>query len=401
VLQGLTIALELLVVLGLLWFSARRLLLLVAALRPARPISAAGATELPSLTLAVAAHNEEHVAHRLVTAIAGLDYPRDRFSIVLVCDGCTDGTPALFGRWAGSREHVRVLELRQRVGKGQALNEALAVARGEIFVVLDADLLPRPDFLLRLVGAFCDRRVGAAAGLLHPTNAASSLVSRYSTASSWAHQLITSAGKDRLDLDPTTLGAGGYRRVALRDVGGFQGDSLGEDVDAALALAEAGWTTRFVRSAVVDNTVVERLAEYWHQQVRWARAALGTATRRRWRSRSGGVLRRLETWTAGFDYADRVALLGLLGLVGFGKLPLWLPALYFAVPAFAAVTALLKAGAGRELPIFVLAMAVMFLVDVGASAVALLLNVARRPQTWRSGRQAPPTGASVGSDGLS
>jgi cellulose synthase/poly-beta-1,6-N-acetylglucosamine synthase-like glycosyltransferase len=398
VLQALTIAVEFLVVLGLLWFSLRRLLLLVAALTPARPISTVGDTELPSLTLAVAAHNEEHVAHRLVSAIAGLDYPSDRFSIVLVCDGCTDGTPALLRRWAGSREHVRVLELPQRVGKGQALNEALAVARGEIFVVLDADLLPRHDFLKRLVGAFGDRTVGAAAGLLHPTNASSTVVSRYSAANSWVPQLITSAGKDRLDLDPPTFGASGYRRAALRDVGGFQRSSLAEDVEAALALAEAGWRTRFVRAAVADNCVAERVSDYWHQHIRWARAALGSGTRRRWRSRRGGVLRRLETGTAGFDYADRVAFLGLLALVSFGKVPFWLPALYFVVPAFAVVTTLLKAGAGRELPIFVVALAAMFPVDVAASAVALVLNVARRPQSWRSGRQAPTTGAGVGSD---
>ena len=397
-LQGLTTALALLVVLGLLWFSARRLLLLAAALMPARPTSAVGDLDLPSITLAVAAHNEELVAHRLVAAIAALDYPSDRLSVVLVCDGCTDGTPTLFRDWAGGREHVRVLELQQRAGKGQALNEALAVAGGEIFVVLDADVLPRRDFLKRLVSAFGDRRVGAAAGLLHPANAGSTVVSRYSAANAWAHQLITCAGKDRLDLDPTTLGASGYLRAALRDVGGFQRNSLGEDVDAALAVAEAGWRTRFVRTAVVDNTVVERLPEYWHQQVRWARAALGTATRRRWHPRSGNVLRRLETRTAGFDYADRVGFLGLLALVGLGELPFWLLALYFAAPAAAVVTALLKARAGRELPVFVIAMAMMFPVDVAASAVALLLNVARRPRRWRSGRQPPATSASVRSD---
>jgi cellulose synthase/poly-beta-1,6-N-acetylglucosamine synthase-like glycosyltransferase len=397
----LTTVLALLVVLGLLWFSARRLLLLAAALTPARPTSAAGDVDLPSITLAVAAHNEEHVARRLVAGLAALDYPSDRLSVVLVCDGCTDGTPALLREWAGGREHVRVLELPQRVGKGQALNEALAVASGEIFVVLDADLHPRRDFLERLVGAFGDPRVGAAAGLLHPANAASTVVSRYSAVNFWVQQLITSAGKDRLDLDPPTFGASGYRRDALRDVGGFRLSSMAEDVEAALALAEAGWRTRFVRTAVADNRVAERLSDYWYQHIRWARAALGSGTRRRWRSRRGGILRRLETGTAAFDYVDRIAFLGLLVLVGLGKLPFWLPALYFAAPALAVVTALLKARAGGELPIFVLGMAVMFPVDVAASVVALLLNVARRPQSWRSGRRAPPTRASVGSDLLS
>ena len=275
-LQGLTTALALLVVLGLLWFSARRLLLLAAALMPARPTSAVGDLDLPSITLAVAAHNEELVARRLVAAIAALDYPSDRLSVVLVCDGCTDGTPALLRDWARGREHVRVLELPQRVGKGQALNEALAVAGGEIFVVLDADLLPRRDFLERLVGAFGDPRVGAAAGLLHPANAASTVVSRYSAANSWVHQLITSAGKDRLDLDPHDAWGKRIPSSCAARRGRFSASARWrEDVEAALALAEAGWRTRFVRTAVADNRVAERLSDYWYQHIRWARAALG------------------------------------------------------------------------------------------------------------------------------
>jgi 1,2-diacylglycerol 3-beta-glucosyltransferase len=385
--ESLTTTFELLVVLALIWFSARRLLFVVAALAPPRPISEARQAELPCVTVAVSAHDEELVAPRLVAALEQLDYPSDRLSVVLVCDGCSDGTAAIFQRWAQGRDQVRVVELPQRVGKGQALNEALAVASGEIFVVLDADLLPRHDFLRRLVAPFEDGAVGAVAGLLHPANAASSAVARYCAVNSWVHQLITSAGKDRLDLDPTTLGASGYRRVALCEVGGFPGHSLGEDVDAAVSLANAGWQTRFVPAAVAENHVAERLGDYWHQHIRWARAALGSATRRPRRTQRVGIARRLEAWTAAFDYGDRIVFVGALAFAGIGELPVWVPAAYFAAPAAVMLAALLKAGTGTEAPRFVLAAAGMFAVDVAASAGALLLKVTQRPGTWRSVRQ--------------
>lgn len=376
-----TTPLQVLVVLALVWFSARRLLFLAAALAPPRDVPARGRA-LPSVTLAVPAHNEEHNAFALVGALTQLDYPPDRLSIVFVCDGCTDGTSTVFGRFARRRKEVHVIELPERVGKAQALNAALALATGDLFVVLDADLIPRPDFLRRLLSAFDDHRVGAAAGMVQPANGASSLVSGYSATNSWVHQQITSAAKDRLDLDPPTLGASAYRRMALLDVGGFRPGSMNEDLDAGLALAEAGWRTRFVSTAVADNVVADRLSEYWHQHIRWARGALGTPTRLRRHSRKGSVLRRLETWTAALDYADRFAFVGSLVLAGFGKLPFWVPAAYFAVPAAAVLVAYIKAGVGRGMPRYVIALAVMFPVDVAGSAVALLLNVARRPRRW-------------------
>jgi cellulose synthase/poly-beta-1,6-N-acetylglucosamine synthase-like glycosyltransferase len=392
VLGALTAVLELVVVLALVWFSARRLLLLAAALAPARPTSAVLDAELPHVTLAIPAHNEELVAHRLVAAIAELEYPNDRLSVVLVCDGCTDGTAGAFRRWAQTRDRARVLELPQRVGKAQALNEALTLAEGEVFVVLDADVLPRSNFLTCLVRAFENPRVAAAAGFLHPVNPASSTVSRYSALNSWAHQLITSAGKDRLDLDPTTLGASGYRTAALRRLDGFPSHSLGEDVDATFILAQAGWSTRFVPSAVAENQVAERLSDYWHQHIRWARAALGSGTRRR-RSRRSGIVRQLEAWTTAFDYGDRLAFLGALVLAVFGDLPLWVPAAYFAPLAAVLFVALLRAGAGTGIPRFVFAAVAMFPVDVAASAAALLLQLTRRQRRWRNARRPPSTGA--------
>ncbi len=114
---------------------------------------------LPSLSLIVAAHDEESVmAARVANALA-LDYPRDLLEVIVTCDGCTDATAAL-ARDAGADV---VLEL-PRGGKIRAQDAAVACARGEIVAFSDANALWDPDAARMLVGAFADPCVGYACG---------------------------------------------------------------------------------------------------------------------------------------------------------------------------------------------------------------------------------------------
>jgi cellulose synthase/poly-beta-1,6-N-acetylglucosamine synthase-like glycosyltransferase len=113
----------------------------------------------PSLSLIVAAHDEEAViAARIANALA-LDYPRELLEVIVACDGCTDQTAAA-ARSAGAD---LVLEL-PRGGKIRAQDAAAARAKGEILAFSDANALWDPDAARALVGAFADPRVGYACG---------------------------------------------------------------------------------------------------------------------------------------------------------------------------------------------------------------------------------------------
>ena len=85
------------------------------------------------------------------------------------------------------------------------------------------------------------------------------------------HQLVASAGKNALGLDPPTLGACAYRRTTLDEVGFFGTSVSGEDVRISAALTRAGWRIRFVEAAIADTMVVQKRQDYWHQHLRWAR----------------------------------------------------------------------------------------------------------------------------------
>jgi 1,2-diacylglycerol 3-beta-glucosyltransferase len=366
-------------------FSARRLLLLAASYRTsAEPAS--GDETLPSLAIVVPCRNEARSVDRLLESLADTAYPADRLAVVLVDDGSNDGTGELLERWAAAGERRHAIRAAGGVGKVGALEAGLTAVDGaELIAVCDADQRPRPDCWRRLVLSFGDDRVGAIAGFLAPANHDASIVSRYAALESWVHQLVTSEGKDRLGLNPPTLGGGSvYRRAALDDVGGFVAGISGEDVTTSVALTEAGWTTRFVRGAVVENDVVSGWDNYWHQHVRWARGTLGTTGEHR-RHSPAPVGRRLESWVVSSGYLDRLAFLGTLVLPGGRSRTL--PALYALAAGLEVCVALARGGVPvRTAPRYLAALVVVFPVDIAATAAAVVSHLRRRPLTWQSPR---------------
>jgi len=136
------------------------LLGLLARARPARPAAAEAGDELPSVSLVVAAHQEEAVIAQKVANVRALDYPADRLELIVACDGSPDATPAR-ARAAGADV---VLEL-PRGGKIRAQDAAVRRARGELIAFSDANAFWAPDALRRLVAPFgADPKVGYVCG---------------------------------------------------------------------------------------------------------------------------------------------------------------------------------------------------------------------------------------------
>jgi cellulose synthase/poly-beta-1,6-N-acetylglucosamine synthase-like glycosyltransferase len=357
-------------------FTLRRLVLIAAAALPARN---AAVGFLPSVAVAVAARNEEADLPGLLAALAQLKYPGDALHFVLVDDGSRDATGRILREWAAGRPQTQIVELSQSVGKSAALNRALAAApETEVVAVDDADLRPHPDSLVRLAACFRDPRVGAATGYRRPSNAGQNPVTAYGALESLVHQMVTEAGKERLGLNPTTLGGNClYRRSALAAVGGFPPDSFSEDIEVSLALVAAGWRTHFCRDAVAQTALVDSLGRYWNQRARWTRG-LYRSTRRA----SG-----LESSLVSAGYSDRIVFLAALSLAAAGRLaPAWL-ALYLLAPAAAVATALWRSDLGAAAALRMLIWAVpMFIVDIAATVAASANAVLGRRLAWRTGR---------------
>ena len=135
--------------------------LLIGLIAQLKPAPLRQAEQSPSVSIIIAAHNEaEHIGAKLQTLLQQ-DYPSEQLHIIVASDGSSDATVAEAQALADPR--IQILDLPRR-GKAHALNEAAAVARGDILVFTDADNRWAKDCLRELLRAFSDPRVGAAGG---------------------------------------------------------------------------------------------------------------------------------------------------------------------------------------------------------------------------------------------
>jgi cellulose synthase/poly-beta-1,6-N-acetylglucosamine synthase-like glycosyltransferase len=395
---ALSLAVSVVVSIPLACFATRRLIVAVAAVLSPRPLPAAGST--PSLAILVAARNEAATVGATLEALGAIDYPPERLRIVLVDDASSDGTGELLKTWAAERAAAQVIGLPEPLGKAQALNRAIAaVPQAELLGISDADQRPRPDCFRRIADVFADPDVGAVAGYLVPANAGVTPIAHYAGVEAWVHQLVTSAGKDRLDLNPPMLGgACAYRRSALAQVGGFRPGAHGEDVESTVALTRAGWRTRFVPDAVADNIVVHTWRDYWRQHIRWARSLFDAGRQQTGRvpgPNLAPLARRIELWVLSAGYADRVALVAAAILAGVGIISVWIPVAYLVTILPGLLIGLVKARTGLRAPAYLAWTIAFFALDIGASLTAVLAHLRRAPRVWLRPERPSPASESA------
>jgi cellulose synthase/poly-beta-1,6-N-acetylglucosamine synthase-like glycosyltransferase len=365
----------------LLLVAARRILFVVAALLPPRaPLLAP--PELPHLCVFASIRDGGDDTQGLLEAIERLRYPADRWSVVLVDDGSRDGTGEILRRWVQGHPGRALQQQSESIGKAASLQRALALASpaAEVVAVLDADTRPEPSYLLELVAPFTDPRCGAVTGQARPLIEPRSPISLYAALEIWVYQRITLAAKDRLGLDPPTIGGRcGYRRCALEAAGGFPADAQAEDIAVSLALIARGWRTRFQPTAITRLRTVRHWRHFLHQRRRWCTSLLASTPR------VGG----LESLAVVLGYADRPLLLAALLLIAGGLLPLTALGMYLVPAALTLLAALWKARVPLTVAVRLLLWLVpMYLLDVAVSLTTPLAALRRRPLPWLSRAEA-------------
>ncbi len=233
----------------------------------------------PFVTVQLPMYNERTVAERIIRAAAELDYPRDRLEIQ-VLDDSTDETRAIvdheIGRLREGGIQAHVLRRLTRSGfKAGALAEGLRAARGELLCVFDADFVPQPDFLRRLVGAFRDPRIGMVQARWTHLNREDSWFTRAQATLLDGHFVITHKVRFERALFFHFNGTAGlWRRETIDRAGGWQHDTLTEDLDLSYRAQLAG--DRFVYLAHIEAPaeLPADIAAFKTQQKRWARGAV-------------------------------------------------------------------------------------------------------------------------------
>jgi cellulose synthase/poly-beta-1,6-N-acetylglucosamine synthase-like glycosyltransferase len=245
------------------------------------PAPKGAADPLPSVTVQLPLYNEMYVVDRLVDAVCRLDYPRDRLEIQ-VLDDSTDETQEItelaVRRHRAHGINISYIHRANRTGyKAGALEEGLRVAAGEFVAIFDADFIPRPDFLMRTVPYFSDPTVAMVQARWGHINEEYSLLTKIQAVLLDAHFVLEHGSRHRGGCFFNFNGTAGiWRRQAIHDGGGWQHDTLTEDLDLSYRTQLRGWKFVFLPDHVAPAELPVEMNAFKSQQHRWAKGSIQT-----------------------------------------------------------------------------------------------------------------------------
>jgi cellulose synthase/poly-beta-1,6-N-acetylglucosamine synthase-like glycosyltransferase len=238
--------------------------------------------ELPVVTVQLPMFNELYVAERLIESVAALDYPKDKLEIQ-VLDDSTDETREI------ARAKVEELVERgydavyihrtDRSGyKAGALEAGVKVSRGDYLLVFDADFVPTPSLIHDIVHHFTDPTVGMVQARWGHLNRDYSMLTRVQAMMLDGHFVVEHIARNRSGRFFNFNGtAGMWRKSAIIDAGGWQHDTLTEDMDLSFRAQLRGWRFVYVPDALAPAEVPCEMNSFKTQQFRWAKGSAQTA----------------------------------------------------------------------------------------------------------------------------
>ncbi len=237
----------------------------------------------PTVTLQIPIYNERKVASRVVEAVANLDYPADRLQIQ-VLDDSTDGTSAVLSRLVARLRRQRGLDIhyihrKDRQGyKAGALADAMKGATGEFIGIFDADFIPDQDWLKRTVPALASHpELAFVQTRWGHLNRSQNIITAAQALALDGHFVVEQQARSASGFMQNFNGSGGmWRRAAIEDAGGWQADTVTEDLDLAYRAQLAGWRGGYVNSIEAPAELPPVITGFKRQQRRWAKGSIQT-----------------------------------------------------------------------------------------------------------------------------
>jgi cellulose synthase/poly-beta-1,6-N-acetylglucosamine synthase-like glycosyltransferase len=249
--------------------------------------------ELPHITVQLPLFNEMYVVERLVKAVTEIDYPREKLEIQIL-DDSTDETvkiaEATVAIYAAQGFDIHYLHRLDRTGfKAGALEQGLKVAKGELLAIFDADFVPKPDCLRKLVDYFTDPMVGCAQMRWSHINGGYNLLTRLQTIMLDGHFVVEQTTRNRTGGFFNFNGTAGiWRRSAIQMSGGWQHDTLTEDTDLSFRAQLMGWKFVYLLDEEAPAEIPVEINAFKAQQRRWAKGVMQVGLKlypRIWRSK--------------------------------------------------------------------------------------------------------------------
>lgn len=239
-------------------------------------------TLLPMVTVQLPIFNEKYVVERLIDAVADFQYPRDRFEIHILDDSTDETVDLVAAKVAEYREQgFRIEQVRRQIRQGYkagALRDAMPLASGAFIAIFDADFLPKPDFLLRTLPFFDLEKVGVVQTRWEHLNEDYSLITRLQALQLNVHftveQVGRMSGQHFLQFNGT---AGIWRKSCIEEAGGWEADTLTEDLDLSIRAQLKGWQIQYLEEVGSPAELPVEMNSLKSQQYRWMKGGAETA----------------------------------------------------------------------------------------------------------------------------
>jgi len=238
-------------------------------------------TELPKVTVQLPIYNELYVVERLLKAVAALEYPRELLQ-VQVLDDSTDETTELAAKAVAELKatglDIELIHRFDRTGfKAGALENGMKTCTGEYILILDADFVPTPDMLQKTIHFFTDPKIGMIQTRWGHLNRTYSLLTRVQAMFLDGHLLLEQTARSRAGRFFNFNGTAGlWRRSCIVDAGGWQHDTLTEDLDLSYRAQLQGWRFVFLADLVTPAELPVDMNGFKSQQHRWTKGSIQT-----------------------------------------------------------------------------------------------------------------------------
>src|SRR5437763_9467243 len=235
--------------------------------------------ELPRVTVQLPLFNEVYVVERLLAAVTAIDYPRDRFEIQVLDDSTDetcDAAERAVKRYRAEGFNINYIHRGDRTGfKAGALENGLRMAEGELVAIFDADFVPKPDCLRKLIHFFTDPLVGCAQMRWSHINGSYNLLTRLQAILLHGHFVIEQTVRNRTGGFFNFNGTAGiWRRRAIELSGGWQHDTLTEDTDLSFRAQLMGWRFVYLLDEDAPAEIPVEINAFKAQQRRWAKGVM-------------------------------------------------------------------------------------------------------------------------------
>jgi len=246
------------------------------------PRRSASFAQLPRVTIQLPMFNERFVAERVIDHTCAIDYPRELLEIQVLDDSTDDTTEIadrVVRRWRDAGFNIRLIHRENRAGfKAGALDNGLGQTDSQFILIFDSDFIPPRNILRETIHYFTDPRVGMVQARWEHLNRDQSLLTRTQAIMLDGHFVIEHTARNRSGRFMSFNGtAGMWRRECITDAGGWQHDTLTEDLDLSYRAQMKGWRFHFLKDLVSPAELPPEMLAFKAQQARWAKGGAQTA----------------------------------------------------------------------------------------------------------------------------